>query len=95
MEGDTEPLKVENHCAWTKLASMDAAGPMPIQSNEHASSSLWLKAQAEEQQKLQKEQRKDSQSFADDIAQQVCQHSLGDSIAHTYMSRNKRRWKHA
>ncbi|RHY65354.1 hypothetical protein DYB30_000429 [Aphanomyces astaci] len=69
----SEPLKVENRGAWTKLAgrleSMDmpsvgdnsasSSPPTVIQSDENASTSLWLYARTMEQQKLQKEQMKD------------------------------------
>ncbi|RHY28248.1 hypothetical protein DYB32_006114 [Aphanomyces invadans] len=65
-----EPLKVENRGAWTKLARLEATD-MPssgssspptstIQSDENASTSLWLYARTLEQQKLQKEQMKDN-----------------------------------
>ncbi|RLN94773.1 hypothetical protein DYB28_016103 [Aphanomyces astaci] len=69
----SEPLKVENRGAWTKLAgrleSMDmpsvgdnsasSSPPTVIQSDENAATSLWLYARTMEQQKLQKEQMKD------------------------------------
>ncbi|OQR84952.1 hypothetical protein ACHHYP_12514 [Achlya hypogyna] len=67
VEADSEPLKVENRSAWSKLATMPRS---PIKSHENAADSLWLTARTLEQQKLQKEQLKDSQSFADEIALQ-------------------------
>ncbi|KAF0734538.1 hypothetical protein Ae201684_008780 [Aphanomyces euteiches] len=74
----SEPLKVENRGAWTKLARLESSEststgyPLqrsPIQSDENASSSLWLYARTMEQQKLQKEQLKDTLQ-AEEAAQQ-------------------------
>ncbi|KAF0693617.1 Aste57867_15482 [Aphanomyces stellatus] len=76
-EPTNEPLKVENRGAWTKLARLESTDPVvastaqrsPIQSDENSSSSLWLFARTMEQQKLQKEQLKDTQQ-AEEVAQQ-------------------------
>jgi hypothetical protein len=69
-EDESEQLKVENRGAWTKLAHLDSeVTRSPIKSEENASSSLWLYARSMEQQKLQKEQMKDSQLMAGEIAQ--------------------------